>query len=45
MTFSLIFLGLIGLIVIDVPIAIALGVVSVVAVGLTSGFRPFPTRH
>ena len=42
MTFSLIFLGLIGLIVIDVPIAIALGVVSVVAVGLTSGFAALP---
>ncbi|MCH8255744.1 MAG: TRAP transporter large permease subunit, partial [Gemmatimonadetes bacterium] len=42
MTFSLIFIGLIGLIVIDVPIAIALGVVSVVAVGLTSGFAALP---
>ncbi len=42
MTFSLIFLGLIGLIAIDVPIAIALGVVSVVAVGLTSGFAALP---
>ena len=42
MIFSLIFLGLIGLIAIDVPIAIALGVVSVVAVGLTSGFAALP---
>ena len=42
MTFPLIFLGLIGLIAIDVPIAVALGVVSVVAVGLTSGFAALP---
>ncbi len=42
MTVLLVFVGLFLLVVIDVPIAIALGVVSVVAVAATSGFDSVP---
>ena len=43
MTFLLMFLGLLALVLINVPIAIALGVVAAVAMVLSSGSVPFPT--
>ena len=42
MTLTLMFFGLVGLVLIDVPIAISLGVIAAVAIAATSGVSELP---